>query len=431
MAKAVRRLLTNEAIAAKRFEIGSLFTPSTPVTTRELFAGRSKQMERMLDAIAETGRHVILYGERGVGKTSLAKIVPLLVPDAGRRLRYVRVQAFPHDNFSSVARQVFKKIRFPADIGEGEQIYSVEETYARTDEVTPADFVREMSLFSAAEIPVVVIDEFNEIRDEAARLSVANTIKALSDEGINATLVIVGVADNVSGIIKEHESIQRCTEQIPMPRMDKKELKDVLDVRLKQLDYSIEGDATWKIINLAKGLPQYVHSLGKHACLASLSDGGRLHITETDVDRAIDDLLKSTERSLQDEYEKATRSNQPGTLLKQALTACALAKSDEGGYFTPTAVREPYSAILGRPVEIANFQNHLKAFVSPERGEILQRQGEPRAYRFRFTKPAMQPYVLMRGLREGMLDESAKRVLSYPEEPDLFGDALERPSEQS
>lgn len=75
-------------VTEKRFEINEIFTPSTPVTTAELFAGRSSQMLRALDAIAERGRHVLLYGERGVGKTSLAQIIPLLVPRRRARLHF-------------------------------------------------------------------------------------------------------------------------------------------------------------------------------------------------------------------------------------------------------------------------------------------------------------------------------------------------------
>jgi ABC-type molybdenum transport system ATPase subunit/photorepair protein PhrA len=49
----------------------------------ELFAGRLNQMMRITDTIAETGRHAVVYGERGVGKTSLMQIVPFMMP-AGR-----------------------------------------------------------------------------------------------------------------------------------------------------------------------------------------------------------------------------------------------------------------------------------------------------------------------------------------------------------
>ncbi|MEX2617818.1 MAG: AAA family ATPase [Alphaproteobacteria bacterium] len=413
-----KRLTTLDDILAKRFEINELFTPSTPVTVAELFAGRSGQMLRIIDAIAERGRHVILYGERGVGKTSLARIIPYVIPAKTDRIQYYRVQAFPTDNFHTLAKKIFKRIKFRGDVGDGDQEYDVADLYP--DTITPDDFVSECGQFLESDIPVIVIDEFNEIRDDEAPVMIANVIKALSDSGTNVTIIVVGVADSVGALIEHHESIQRCTEEILMPRMNKEELVEVLDPRLKQLDFTIKGDAKWKIINLAKGLPAYVHGLGKHACLSAITTGKRLRIEEADVDTAIDDLIKASDQSFKDAYESATRSNQPGNLLKQVLTACALARPDESGYFTPVAVKEPLSDILGRPIEIANFQNHLKAFIDPKRKEILQRLGEPRAYRFRFRQPAMQPYVLMKAMTENIIGEDAKRALSFPEQADLF-----------
>ena len=62
----------------------------------------------------------------------------------------------------------------------------------------------------------------------------------------------------------------------------------------------------------------------------------------------------------------------------------------------------------------------LKAFIDPKRKAIFQRDGEPRAYRFRFRQPAMQPFVLMKGITEGLIDADATRALSSPEQPDFF-----------
>jgi Cdc6-like AAA superfamily ATPase len=410
------KILKVADIGPKRFEINQLFTPSTPVTVAELFAGRLSQMMKITDTVAETGRHAVVYGERGVGKTSLMQIVPYIVPDRVGNVRFCRVQAYPNSTFHSLFNAVFRKIQFTADIGNGQQEYSVAETY--TDTLTPDDVVTEFSHFTANDIPIVVLDEFNEITNPETPKLVANTIKALSDEGTNVTIIVVGVADNVTELIENHESIQRCTEQIPMPRMTSDEMFELLDKRLKQLGYTITADAKWKIINLAKGLPSYVHGLGKFACLAALAVGGRLHIEEVHVDEAIDDLIASSDRSFTDVYEAATRSAQPDNRLRHVLTACALAKVDESGYFRPAAIKEPLSGILGKSVEIANFQNHLKAFIDPKRKSILQRDGEPRAYRFRFRQPAMQPFVLMKGM--DIISIDVKRALSSPEQPDLF-----------
>jgi Cdc6-like AAA superfamily ATPase len=404
-------------LAAKRFEANQLFTPSTPITVAELFAGRQDQIFRIIDGIGERGRHIILFGERGVGKTSLVQIVPFMLPaPKPARIRFARIQCFPTDTYSSICKKIFKDIRFTADIGEGSKVYDVSEMYP--GDVNPDDFVREMSIFSENDIPVVVIDEFNEVTDSTATNLLANTIKALSDAGANVTLIVVGVADSVTDLISSHASIERCTAEILMPRMSTDELREIIEKRLKQLGMKIEPDAKWKIINLAKGLPQYVHGLGKLSCFWAISER-RLQITEHDTDRAIENLLDTSEQTFKTVYERATRSNQPDNLFKHVLTACALAKADENGYFAPAAVREPLTGILGRNITIATFQNHLTDF-SEKRGQILQRIGEQRSYRLRFRQPAMQPYVIMRGIQEGIVDEGARRALSSPEEPDLF-----------
>ena len=90
--------------------------------------------------------------------------------------------------------------------------------------------------------------------------------------------------------------------------------------------------------------------------------------------------------------------------------------------FTPKDVVQPLSGILGRKVDIANFQNHLGAFSSDERGGILERFGKERAYKYRFSDPKMQPYVLMQGISAGALGNDALKILSAPEQPRLSAD---------
>lgn len=274
-----------------------------------------------------------------------------------------------------------------------------------------------MALFRENELPIIVIDEFNEIEDEITSILMAKIIKALSDSISKVTVIIVGIADNVGDLVRGHQSIERCTEEIPMPRMPVNERREVLDMRLSRLGMNISGDARWKILNLSKGLPAYLHTLGKFAVYSALQDR-RVVITEQDVDNAIDDGLQSSQQSLRDTYEAAVHSNNTKAQFRHVLTACALAKVDDAGFFMPAAVRDPLSGILKRSVHIANFQDTLREFAET-RGPILERIGEPRSYRFRFRKPSMQPYVIMRGIKDSVIDESARRALSSPEQPEL------------
>jgi hypothetical protein len=146
-------------------------------------------------------------------------------------------------------------------------------------------------------------------------------------------------------------------------------------------------------------------------------------IAEGDVDRAIKRVLEKSQESIKEEYAKAVHSNRSDSLYKQVLLACALAETDfEGrGTFAPLAVCKPLTDILKRDkaVKIDAFQQHLKKFITDERGNILVRRGHERAFRFRFREPMMQPFVIMQGIEQGLVDASAIDVLSFPAQTKL------------
>src|SRR5258708_2415133 len=80
--------LSVQEAAELEVSVGKFFQPRTPITTRELFSGRWAEITRLADVIAQPGLHAIIYGERGVGKTSLANVI-------GRVMQYVFDQTPP------------------------------------------------------------------------------------------------------------------------------------------------------------------------------------------------------------------------------------------------------------------------------------------------------------------------------------------------
>ncbi|MCG8504085.1 MAG: ATP-binding protein [Sphingomonadales bacterium] len=399
------------------FEATQIFSPSAPVDEGELFAGRSAEISKLIEAILERGKHVILYGERGVGKTSLAQVFRYLFPSIIQKFKLIREQVDPSDDFSSIWRKIFKDINVSIREEGVEQTISLADLYDK--EITPGDVRREISrCFKASDIPVIVIDEFDKSRDDSIRQLTANLIKALSDYSANITILIVGVADDISELFAEHESISRCVEQVSMPRMSNNEMKEIIQKRLPRLGMKIDPDALWKIVTLSRGLPSYVHLLGLYATQDTI-EHRRKTITERNVDAAIKRSLERSQESIQREYASAVHTNRQDTLFTEVLLACALAQTDDRGLFAPNAVVPPLSKILNRSITIANFQNHLKKFISEERGRILIRLGKERAYKFRFRDPMMQPYVIMKGVEDEMLEAKSLDVLSSPAQPQL------------
>ena len=52
--------------------LDTVFRPSAPVDRADLFSGRGHQLATVQEAIGAVGQHAVIFGERGVGKTSLA-----------------------------------------------------------------------------------------------------------------------------------------------------------------------------------------------------------------------------------------------------------------------------------------------------------------------------------------------------------------------
>ena len=207
-------------------------------------------------------------------------------------------------------------------------------------------------------------------------------------------MIIVGVSDNVSDLIENDKSIERCTTQVRMPRMGADEIEKILDSRIPKLGMEISDEAVWRIVCIARGLPAYAHNFGKYAVKAAINRKS-LEINENDVELAIANVLLKTQQTNLEAFQNAVHSSKANARYRQTLTACALAVHDESGSFSPTDVIEPLSEMLKREVTLADFQKHLDLFQSPERGEVLIRRGADLDRGD--TNPLSIPFIITKG----------------------------------
>jgi Cdc6-like AAA superfamily ATPase len=385
---------------AKDYEAMQLFSPGAPIDENALFAGRSAQIDQIIEAVLQRGQHAIIYGERGVGKTSLARTFSQRVISPVKTLQAVHINCDPADTFTSLWRKVF------ADLSHDEG--SVLDDIA--GEISPDTVRRVLSGFDLNVTPIIILDEFDKLADQQAKALTANTIKSLSDYSVSATLILVGVANSVDGLISEHQSISRALVQVPMPRMRASELQEIIEKRLSRLGMKISKPALAQIIGLSSGLPHYTHLLGLYAVRRALS-AHSLQIEERHVDEAEEVCLEKVDASLMNQYYRATQSHRSGNIYKEVLLACALAEPDERGYFPAKAVEFPLSTIMKKPYTTEMFGQHLKKLNEAERGKVLELDGTPRRFRYRFEEPLMQPYVILRGLKDGLLDKATMKKL--------------------
>jgi len=385
--------------------VGESFRPAAPIDRRSLFSGRAEQISELFSIAAQPGQHALIYGERGVGKTSLAAVTASMLGSAN--LLCTRATCDVSDDFSSVWRKALGELRMQTSRpGVGFAASSVEhaESASRllgSDPVTPNDVRSALDRAARAQELVVFIDEFDRLRDADARVLFADTIKTLSDRVTRATVVLIGVADSVGELIREHRSVERALAQIHMPRMTREELSEIVTRGMEAAQMKIKPAAVAKIAALSQGLPHYTQLLSQLAAQAALSR--RVVDVETrDVDGAVLRALDRAQQSVVEAYEQATLASRR-SMYPQVLLACALAPDNDFGLFRPGDVREPLSKILGKPTPTASFARHLEELSEGSRGAVLQKQGSGRTSRFRFADPLLQPYVAMQGVAQGLV----------------------------
>lgn len=388
-----------------RVKVGQVFSPAVPITDRDLFAGRTTQLERLMEVVLQRGQHALIYGERGVGKTSLARVTQVLLGNSVLTSYYT---CNSEDDFDTIWKGLLEDITFTAKApGFGfstetqESVVSAAELLA--GDIGPRNVVRAAQLISRDLPLAVIIDEFDRPTSERTRTLMADTIKLLADGGVPATIVLVGVADTVEELIAKHESIQRPLIQVQMPRMTDGELRDIIQRGMASAGLEVDKAFVEEVATLSQGFPHFAHLLGQHGAMRAIN-AGRRAVQHADFSDALEDALSQASQSVRERYHNATFSNRK-TLYKEVLLACAMADKDDMGSFGAPDVREQLRKITDTDYDIPAFAAHLKDFSSEDgpRGRILQRIGTTRRFRYRFRDPLMPPYVVMKGRLDALI----------------------------
>jgi Cdc6-like AAA superfamily ATPase len=321
-------------------EAGSVFTPGAPVNEQDLFAGRLDQFDKVLDATSQRGYHAVLYGERGVGKTSLSNMISAFLINRGKWI-VPRVNCDASDDFSSLWKKALRDIaitKTQPGIGFGSKSTTSQYSYLEhlPSDVTPDEVRRCLAQLSAGAILLIIFDEFDRIADKNVTSLMADTIKMLSDYNVGATIMLIGVADSVDELIAGHQSIERGLVQIPMPRMSQDEIRQIVSKGSARLGMAVDLSAMDEIASLSQGLPYITHLIALHSTRVALRSQS-MELRETDVQQGIQQALSQWQQSIKTSYYVATKSHQPDNIYQQVLLACG--RFEEHSSAVPDVIR--------------------------------------------------------------------------------------------
>ncbi|NQE35184.1 ATP-binding protein [Microcoleus asticus] len=389
--------------------LNRVFTPASPILEKNLFAGRQEQVAKILRAITTPSQHAILYGERGIGKTSLANVIPSYLGEiTGQNAIVTKVICTRDEDFKSLWKSTFDQILLPRNQSQ-ERIGYNREPENKIVSQKLSDFMQWGEEITAKKIGEIlgnfreqsmlfIFDEFDTIQNTATKRRFAEVIKTVSDQSSRCTVLLVGIGETITDLIGEHQSIERCIMQISLQKMEDKELKEIIENGLSKLEISIENTIKEEIVKLSQGLAYYTHLLCRYILEDMIFQKKDL-IGKDELTNGILRCVDNAHESIKNSYQLAVTSNK-STMFKDVLQACVLIKEDEYGTFKASDLQEPLSRIRGEDIRTEQYQHHIGKLCKQEKGSILKRVGTKGNHRYKFRNPLFKTYVQLKVIAE-------------------------------
>ena len=372
--------------------VREVFTPHTPINHENLFKGRIVEVQQILSTLNTPGQHVLLYGDRGVGKSSLANIASKkLIEITGKQLIIKRCSK--SDNFSTLFDDLLMHCGIDTSVSN-----RIQQQGIKFNPIEVGRAITKEGCLNKLESPswihnkikdsnvLMLIDEFDSIQDVDDKHKVAELIKLLSDSNSLCKLFVVGIAESAEELTAGHPSVQRCLREIKLNKMSQRELAEIINNGSKQLKISFSRDAKFRIIRLSSGYPHFTHLLAlKAAELAIINE-----ITDVGLDilnEAIEKSVSDCENSLRQSYEDTIQSSSTMVIYRKVLYATALCNTD---FIRSSDIRFIYNIIFDDEIIPQRLNQYLSNLVSNSNDKILRRITKGV---YRFSDPRMSSYI--------------------------------------
>jgi Cdc6-like AAA superfamily ATPase len=320
--------------------LGRHLTPSAHISTPERLFGRGKKLTQIHRAFASSGRHVFIYGDRGVGKTSLAMTAAHLHQSTAEEPVYVlcsESSTFSELIYAVGINALPLKERMEAPSGGaalGASFAGFGAQY-KAGEGARAVFQPPQDINAATDIiryintrrngtTVVVIDELERLKSDPDKIKIAEFINSISSVQNQTKFILSGIGHTVEDLLGAHPSATRKLETIKLDPIPHNELWAIVSTVATELGVVVSQKHLTRSSILSDGFPHYVHLIAESLFWAMFEDGsGSQTTTDHHFREAVKGALERTEVEHKAAYRKATEKLKNTKEYEMALWALA------------------------------------------------------------------------------------------------------------
>jgi Cdc6-like AAA superfamily ATPase len=395
-------------------ELNRYLLPSSPIRQEELLKGREEELQRVNDALASPGRNVFIFGERGVGKSSLAQTAAFLHQSSDKDP--VILSCDPSSTFGLVMRDVARAMlgRDPTETsrttrkrasasltlfgGEVARDIQMGNIPAPTS-VNEAVALIKYGASAHSRTPVVVLDEFDRLSEQSQRSLFGDFIKQLGDQGVDAKFIFCGVGRSLDDLLSGHESSYRYLSGIRLERLGFQALLEIIDQAASALGALVKDDYRFRIARISDGFPHYTHLVARNLLLFAIRETvGPVEAKSDHFQKALKQSALDVEPRLVQAYRRATEkySDDYQPILWAAADRPDLRRRSSDIYESYCWIMK----VVSKPtLDRAKFNNRLNTLKQAAHGEILigSRTGW-----YEFREPMVRGYCRLRAEEQGV-----------------------------
>jgi AAA domain len=372
--------LIGDVASEQLFKVIRAYAPGQPTQDVAQFAGRNDMLENVIAAVEEHRNHLVLFGGRGTGKTSLAFAMIANARKVGYHCAYISStrESTPESIFRSALAEL--PIRFDQHFDPRVEDSDPTQTFDSLlpeGSVTPQALVDILARIRGTRL-LIVIDEFDRNENATLTRDLTEIIKVISDRAIPVQIVIVGVGDVVDNLVGEHSSIARVLYAVRLSAMSDQQIRDIMAVASHASGVALSPEATQAIVEISYGRPYIARLVGLKTAKMALLRGSK--------SAGLDDFRKGTDELLgylsSAGFGKANSFVAESPRLRPFFVAVLRCRRDAADRFTAADVAAAMSEAGNSNDRIAEIRKALDVISSTDFGLLNVHSGESTVYQF-------------------------------------------------
>jgi uncharacterized protein len=308
-------------------KLATVVNAASPVRSVQHLKGRDEQLEEIERALFAIGRHIFIYGDRGVGKSSLAATAayqyqsvdaePILVSGSPNEtfnsiVANIAIQALGRSKLETRKRQNSVAMEFRGLKWITGQEVSTTDLEDQIKTVGDATELLKQVAQKHSEKPAVVLDEFDTIPDANERGKFASLLKQLGDQSINIKFFITGIGQSCKELLGAHQSAIRQLATIELNRLGWDGRLQIVHDAVNSFDLEIEDNIVYRIGLISDGFPYYIHLLLEKMLWAAYDAPNQItKLSWEEFYSGLSVAVRETNADLRRPYEKAVLQRPP------------------------------------------------------------------------------------------------------------------------